>query len=355
MILRVKRHYEINTFNNFTLTLNYDSIASTFGFDLYFNPDDFFHKELFQPGHFHECEIEHNGELLVRGYMVNHNFELSPIKKTSGISGYSLTGVFEDCNIPTSLYPLQSDGKTLLQIAQYLSNPFGINVVVDGSVSSKVNQVYDVTTAKETSSIKDYLSSLASQKNVILSHTNKGELLFTKAKTRQKPVFHFTGQMPSTSISLSFNGRALHSHITAQKQASSDGGNAGEVTIRNPYVPYIFKPKVTTQSSGTDNDTEEAAKNIRASSLKGIKLTIKTDIWEVDGKVIKPNQVISVQSKELYLYEKSNWFIESVSLSGNEKQTIATINCVLPSVYDGLEPQNIFRRKDADKTHGGLV
>lgn len=125
MILKIKDHYEIEEWNNFSLTLKYDSIASSFGFDLYFNPDDDKARELFEPGHYHIASIEHNDELLVRGFLLNQSFKLSSKKELSNVSGYSMAGVLGDCQIPTSIYPLQSDGLTLLQIAQKLVQQIG--------------------------------------------------------------------------------------------------------------------------------------------------------------------------------------------------------------------------------------
>lgn len=342
MIVKVKRHNKIEFFNKFSVTLRYDAVASVFSFSLYFDPDNEAHKSLWQPGHYHEVDIEHNGELLIRGQAINNNFASGSKKELTSVAGYSLAGVIEDCNIPTELYPLQHDGKTLLQIAQKITSRFKFDIVVDSAVSSKVNSVFDVSTADEKQTIKDYLSSLASQKDVILSHTPEGDLLFTKAKTKQTPIYHFENGQPNTNISLSFNGQAMHSHITVMKQASTDGGNAGESTIRNPFVPFTYRPIVKIQSSGTDIDTAEAARNALAAELKNIKLTIDTNIWELEDTVIKPNSIITVRDPENYIYEKTRFFVESVTLLNDEEKTTSILNCVLPEVYNGETPEYIF-------------
>ena len=67
MILKVKRHFEIESFTKFSLLLRYDAVASAFSFSFYFDPNDPQHKLLFQPGHYHQVDIDHNGELLLRG------------------------------------------------------------------------------------------------------------------------------------------------------------------------------------------------------------------------------------------------------------------------------------------------
>lgn len=352
MILKVKRHYKIESFNNFSLKLRYDSVASQFSFSVYFDPEDTNHRLLFQPGHFHQCDIEHNGELLLRGWIVGQSFGVASDKVLSSVNGYSLSGVLADCQIPVDLYPLQSDQKTLREIANRLVSKFPFSVRADGSVASKIDQIYDTSTANENDTIASYLASLSNQKDVILSHTNEGNLLFTKARTRSTPIFHFENGQPETEMSLKFNGQQMHSSITVQKQSGIEGGNSGQSSLSNPFVPYVFRPSVKTQNSGDDNDTQDAARNALRNELKGIVLTIKTSQWEIEGKVIKPNNIITVRNPELYLYKKSNWFIESVDLKGDEKETTATLTCVLPEVYNNNMPSFIFEVIE-EKEHGG--
>ena len=224
MILKVKRHFKIEQYTKFSLLLRYDAVASSFSFSFYFDPNNPEHKLLFQPGHYHQIDIEHNGELLLRGWILGQAFGSQSTKVLSSVNGYSLSGVLEDCQIPLSLYPLQSDTKNLREIAQRLVSPFPFSMQIDGSVAAKMEQVYDITTAKETDTMKGYLTSLASQKDIILTHTNTGNLLFTKAKTRSTPIFHFEQGLESViEMSLKFNAQKMHSDITVQKQADIEG------------------------------------------------------------------------------------------------------------------------------------
>lgn len=343
MILKVKSHFKIDRTNGFSLKMKYDSVASGFGFSYYFDPSNEKHKELFKPGHYHQAQIIHNDELLMTGFMVGQSFSDQPVKELSPVSGYSLPGVLQDSQIPTDLYPLQSDGLSLKEITNHLIKKFPFKLEVDPDVSSLVNTVYEKTTASPTQTIMAYLSGLASQRNVIMSHTAEGNLLYTKAKTKKEPLFHFVKGQPNTKMALKFPGQNMHSHITVVKQAGAKGGNAGEFTIKNPFVPFVKRYKVITQSSGDDNNTEQAARNALSSELKGIILTITTDMWEIDGKAIKPNNIITVENSELYLYNRTEWFIESVTLKGDEKETTATLTCVLPEVYNKETPTYIFK------------
>jgi hypothetical protein len=129
------------------------------------------------------------------------------------------------------------------------------------------------------------------------------------------------------------------------QQASDEGGNAGEVTLRNPFViNSVFRPKVIVQSSGGDVDAITACKNAIADELKNLSLVITIDRWVLDNAIIKPNKMITVQNSSIYLYRTSKWFIESVSYSGDEKATTAQLTCKLPCVYDGSQPDYLFKK-----------
>lgn len=338
------RNRKVFLFNDFNFTLKFDSIASQFSFRYFFNPENPEHKELACIGHYHKAELRHNDELILTGYIVSENFSDSSKPEMATFGGYSLPGFLEDCEVPTELYPLQSDGLSIKEIAQKLISKFTeIKLSIDSSVSSKMNEVLTVSTAGEGQKIKQYLSELTTQKNIIMSHDATGKLLFTMAKTKQTAILNFDeGGTPFTKMNLKYNGQAMHSHITIIKDADIDGGNAGEYTIENPFVPFVYRPTVIKQSSGTDIDTELVAKNALANELKGLVLTIETDRWEIDGKIIKPNSIISVRNEKIYLYKKTNWFVESITFAGDNTKTTATLTCVLPEVYNGETPKYLF-------------
>lgn len=337
----------IDFFNDFTINLKHNSLGSTFGFSFYFNPDNEEHRDLACVSHFHEVRMFEGDHLLLTGVITSNNFKAGSIKSVASFGGYSMPGVLDDCQIPTSLYPLQYDGLSLESIARKLIRPFNLDMVIDSSVQSAMSKQFDTTTASSRGTIKDYLSSLASQKNIILSHDTQGRLLFTESSTNKRPILDFDLTKPTQAgltFELNYNGQGMHSHITVMKQASLDGGNAGEETIRNPYViGSYFRPRVSIQSSGDDNDTRLAIKRALANELKNLTLTITTDTWVVDGVLMLPNNIISIYAPELFIYTRTNFFIESINFTGNSVTQTATINCVLPEVYNNETPISIYR------------
>jgi prophage tail gpP-like protein len=342
MILRIKNK-KVEFYNDFKLKLSYDSIASSFNFNYYLDPENPLHVDLSHVGHYHKCSVEYENQTLLSGRLISLGFKTGPRKEFTGLSGYSLPGVLNDCSIAPEDYPLQTNGLSLLEIARKFTSRFGISIQVDNIVSSVMNAPIEETTAKEGQTVYAYLRDLCNSRNVIMSHTLDGKLLFTRATPQKTPVMDFGEGLPGLEYSLKFNGQQLHSHITVMKEADDEGGNAGQTTIRNPFVPFTFRPKVITQDSGSDIDTETAAKTALASELKNIKIQISMEGWEdSNGDLLLPGKIVSILNKDLFIFERTNLFVESVEFSGDSKQKTSVLECVLPSVYDGSNPVNIF-------------
>lgn len=335
-------------FTDIRLALKYDSVGSVFSFSMFFNPENPEHRILTKPSSWQLAKIYENGQLLLTGFILQYGFSLSASKKLVTVSGYSIPGVLEDCQIPLSAYPLQNDNLSLRQIAEKILLPFQIKIKIDDEVSQEMEKPYSTTTASATSTVKDYFVELAKQRNIIVSHTEGGRVLFTKAKTDLAPIANFDGGFSNTDISHVFNGQGMHSTITVLKQADIDGGNTGEYTLKNPYVPEnttAFRPKVIIQSSGDDNDTEKACKNALAAELKSISVKVSLSDWYVDGVFMRPNTIVTVQSDELWIDKKVKLFVESVEYSSSPSSKTCVLTCVLPEVYSGNYPTNIYENR----------
>lgn len=341
MILKIGNK-KAEHYNDFALTMSFDSVASAFSFSYFFDPTNSEHREMFKPGSFKDATVEHEGDLLVTGNIISTSFASSASQELVRVAGYSKTGVIEDCEIPVSAYPLQSNGLTLRQITEKVTNPFGLKVLIDPAVTSKVNAKYIGSTAGDNQSVKQYLSDICNQKNVRISHDQHGNIILTEPKTNQQPLYDFTTGMPWVQMSLDFDGQRMHGDITMQKQANKRGGNSGRSSIKNPYVAAGFRPKVVRQTSGSTVDTERACRTILSDELKGIQLKIEIQGWKLDGKIVKPNSIVTVTNPDLFLFKKTKFFIESVEYRGDSMQDTATLHCVLPEVYGSGTPINIF-------------
>jgi prophage tail gpP-like protein len=348
------RNRRVLYFNDFTFDLVFNSIASTFSFTFNFDPDNTEHVELACVSHFHEVTLEHipTGQtkpiMVLKGMLIQQKFKQTAKPELTSFSGYSLPGQLGDCTIPNSLYPLQSNGASLATMAKRITDAFKLNLVIDPSVTDLVKGNYKSITASTTQGAKDFLNSMAKQKDIMLSHDEFGRLLLTKANIDKKPIFEFDlrqGTPEGFEFEFDYNGQGMHRNITVRKESGIDGGNAGQVSVVNPLVVgSITRPTSVTQSTGDENNTSLAARRARSNELRGIKLTIRCSKWNIGKELIKPNNTIKIIAPRLYLFRWEKFFIESVSFQGNHESLTCQINCVLPEVYsqDG-KVVNIFR------------
>lgn len=349
----------VDHFTAGSITLKLDSIASTFEFSSRFSANKKEHQEMFKPLKYKEVQIFNSKEKLIfTGTLLNHRFKSNKGRELVIVSGYSKSGILEDVSIPVSAYPLESTNLSLLDIANKLCGLFGINVllseqgksitdtIIKGKVKSKraasTKSTYDDLKAKATSvfgrtsaspseTIKDYLAKLASQKNIVLSHNEKGEVLLFQPDLMQKPRYFFT-KGNTLEMSADFNGQAMHSEVNIVRQPSDENeGVSTTDTAKNSLVGK-YRPTTKILTSGGDTGTKEAAKNEVASELKNIPVTVKLQGLFDD---IYPGEIVNVHNHYIYCYAYNRFMVDSVTISFDEKEYTTTLNLVVPESFTG--------------------
>jgi prophage tail gpP-like protein len=90
----------IDTYTNLRLTVRYDSLVSDFQFSVLYNPNNATHRRIYKPLGYQRIVISDGGSRLLTGTVLNIEYEDSPEPTLITLSGYSRTGVLEDCQIP---------------------------------------------------------------------------------------------------------------------------------------------------------------------------------------------------------------------------------------------------------------
>ncbi len=329
---------EYRYFNKISIVLTLDSIASAFSFTARFNPDNPSHKSIFKPFSYPKVEIYNDlNELLLTGVIVSHKFSSNKNPELIQVSGYSAAGKLEDVTIPTNAYPLESNNRSLKNIVDKLGRLFDIKCIIDPSVFRAANINYEKTEAQPSDTIKSYLSKLASQRNIVLSHNEKGDLVLFRPDTNKEPIYFFNSEN-TLDMSLSTNGQSVHSTISVIRQPSDNNPSVILEDAANNLMIKEYRPVVHVLSSGGATDTKFAANNKRASELKSISVIVKAKNY----LNIKPSDIVEIQNKEIYLYHRTRFLVNGVKITESEKETITEITMVLPETYTGKQPKNIF-------------
>jgi prophage tail gpP-like protein len=325
---------------------------------------------MFKPLQYKPIEFYNSeNKLIFTGTILNHVFNSNKGRNLVVFSGYSKCGILEDVTIPVKDYPLESNNRSLIDIATRLCGLYGIKVSVSKNISNLVNTdvkvksglkektdiksleaktktVFGRTSAGPTETVKDYLAKLCSQKNIILSHNAKGDVVLFQPEYDQLPKFFFD-KGNSLEMQLSFNGQALHSEIDIVSQPSDDnqGVSLTDKAV-NTLIP-VYRPTTKILTSGEETDTKQAAKNELAAELKAINLSIK-----LQGIIdtIYPGEIINCHNHYIYCYAYNRFMVESIDFEFDEKEDTTTLNCLIPEAFTGGEKIRyiLFNHQDED-------
>ena len=328
-----------NHFSNLTLKFNLDTFASVFSFDARFDPFNVEHQKIFKPLTYPKIEIFSNDmNLLLTGNIVNNSFTSTKTPQLVSFSGYSKSGILEDVTIPDSVYPLEKNNQSLSEISAQLLKPFGISQLIESNVANKMNLVYEKAVAQPSQSVASFLTQLASQRNIVIGHTKKGDVYYFKAFIGSKPVRSYDSSNLLSS-KMAINGRSFHSDITVRRQPSDENEGVSTLdSVRNPNVRQI-RSVCKVLSSGTDTSTIEAARNALAAELRGISLTLI--LPKIDFKLLC-GQVIEFQNKELFIYKRQKFIVNEINYKEDSLGDTMSINCLTPEAFTGGTPTNIF-------------
>ena len=327
-----------NFFDNITINHKLDAVASIFSFDARFNPENIEHRAIFQPLAYNVVEIYDNDDRLkFTGVTVNTSLGSDSKRSLQNVSGYSKAGILEDVTIPYSAYPLEKLNSSLNNIVSRLIGEFGLDFVVDNSVKNEMNLNYPKTVASPTDTIKEFISKLTAQRNIILSHDAKGNLLFYKPNTKAKAKAFFNEQN-TTSMTLNVNGQAMHSKISVIRQPSKDNVSLSAVDTISNHLVKVNRTIVKTLSSGTETDTKKAADNILAEELKNIVVDVNINRYEN----INCGDIVEVHNHEIYLFAKIRMMVSEITISETNSQETMALKLMLPETFSGEEPKKIF-------------
>lgn len=380
-----------------SVTNRYDAICSSFSADFYFDPESAADKATFRPGAYHEVRITHKGVLMLTGFVMFNAFKSAgdPPKAAATLAGYSKTGVLQDCQYglfqakdTTSFGTTnQFNNVNIKDIAERICRSFYIKVNIDKEVleDSQAMAQYLKTNIDTEQTAADFLTDLCRQKNIILWHNARGELVLSKPKiadivttertyvredvlSGKKDYYNDPGNVYSSTISTSkrrailfdfvpgtwirmetnFDLKDMHYRI----QVVRDELNY-QSEIFNPYVgakrQIPFHPqrrfrRFNQTASGKDkmDETPVTARAILSDELKGYTVTIHVDRWVLNGHLITPNQMVTIQNPDAYIYNKTKFFIQQVQYFADNVSETAILTCVLPDCFLSTEVKNIF-------------
>ena len=309
----------------------------TLEFDSPFDVDIPGFKETFRPFSYKTVVVTVGGNPLFTGVIVGINPDVDTDKKIIMVNGYSLPGVLNDCTPPASSFPLEFDDQGLREIAKTLVIPFGLDV------DFQVNQgaVFERVALKPKKKILVFLIELAKQRNLIISSTSEGKLLFQQSINVGNPVAQLQqGSSPVVSVKPLFNPQEYYSHVTGLEPVFI-GLSGSQFTVKNPHLGGVIRPYTFDVPDTVDADIKVAteAKVGRMFGNTAV-YSVRVDTWrDSSDNLWKPNTTVKLVAPDAMIYNDYEFIIRSVEFARNQASESAILDLAIPGSFKGEIPE----------------
>jgi len=294
-------------------------------------------RETFRPFSYKSANVTVGGIPLFTGTMVGVVPVLDPARKVVSVSAYSLPGVLNDCTAPASAFPLEFNDQNLRDIANKVAGLFGLKVVFDGEPGA----VFDRVALTPGKKVLSFLADLAKQRNLIVSSTPLGELLFLKSTDARQPVAQLRqGESPLLSVTPFFSPQEYYSHITGLEPVLV--GLAGsQFTVKNPRLVGVVRPITFEASDAVAADVKGAVES-KAGRMFGnaASYSITLTTWRnPSGNLWAPNSTITLIARDAMVYSEYAFIVRSVEFIRERSAETAVLNLVIPGSFSGQVPE----------------
>lgn len=328
----------ITGFTGFTL------VRSVFGNDGFsfsstWNENSEQTRNAFRPFSYPTFDVYFDDDLVFTGKALPPTPSVQPASQTINVQGYPLCGILVDSCLPPSLFPAEYSGLDLKQIAETVCEPFGIGVVVQGSVGAAFEKVEVGLEDK----VWDFLSKLAEQRNMFLTNTVDGNLLIYSPKVEAVSATFRQGELPFISCSPEFDGQSMYSHITGYTKttntADSQKYTYENKLLINKGVLRCFSKQIDDADAGTLEESVKALAGKMFAKCVKYKLTVSGH-RDKNGRLYRENMAVSVKAPGAEIYRETKLLADEVTLTRDDRggeQTAFTL--VLPESRTGALPE----------------
>jgi prophage tail gpP-like protein len=301
-------------------------------------------RDLFRPFKYQDLEVDTHLETLFHGFIVQVAPKLLPNESSVQVSGYARPGVFCDCTQPhttsSDAIPHHREFKKLglKAIAEELCKPFGIEVDFAGPEGKPFDKVR-ITPEKK---IFEFLSELAKQRNLVISNTVEGKLLFWQSVEPGNPVARFVqGESPLGAVETEFRPQEYFSQVTGFA-TKKRGKTPAKWTEQNPWLASPLRPHIFKLEDTERGDAPEATRAKLGRMFANMVSYTIPDIpsWrDKQGNLWRPNTTVTLYAPDAMVYTETELLIRSVKLKTTRDATTATLELCLPGAFNGKVPE----------------
>ena len=319
-------------------------IASGFVFDVPFDITSREELDLFRPYTYHTAQLYIGGELYITAVASNWTYSASSDGTIATIECRTTPGEMLECMGMRSSYTFRA-GMSLLKICQEVASPYGITCYSASGTGGVVEGESDITSEKFgrveqdiTETDAAFLERLALAKGFLLTSRPDGNLLLTRANTKDAPAFRLVyGEAPVLSIGASFDGTKRYRKWMGVTDES--GVSSISATLYDKSVPrergFVFKA-----DESDEGNIEQAIKwRMNKSIAESAAIPVQVVGWRTpDGELWAENMKGTITAPDVFVLRETPVIIESVELTKDAGGDIASLMVVLPESYTTTMP-----------------
>ncbi len=330
-------HRQMDSFSSIEFTAPFESDRKEF-------------RDTFRPFTFKSVEVRvakilgAKPETIFKGTMIGINPEADPNKSVVSVTAYALPAVLNDVNAPASAVPIEFAGLSLTEIARATAGPFDLDVVFrnnDGPIFDKAKLDVD-------RGLFDFLTELAGQRNLVITDTPDGELLFWQSIAAGNPVARLKeGAQPVTAVRATFDPQNYFSEVTGfatarKKRKGKPARKGSKFTEQNPRLTTSLRPMSFNVNDADDAGVPEATRaKLGRMMANTAAYTVEVGTWrDPDGNLWEPNTTITLLAPDAMVYTESEFLVRSVTLHQDKENSSATLGLVLPGAFSGEIPDS---------------
>jgi len=325
-------------FTSYELTLAYDSL-DTFSASAPYSSAMAELRSAITPFAFKPCDIYYEDSLLFKGTLLTPDPELTDRAGEITLQGYPLCGILNDCAVPPTSYPLQVMGVNMRGIAEAACEPYNIPVVFDGDAGPDFTEV----SIEPAEKIAGFLAKLAKQRGLLITNTEKGELLFFAPRRGKAAASFAEGSPPMLSLKARFAAQGFYSHVTGFSKTGPEDPPFS-YTLENGYL--ISKGIMRHHSiivddaeglSGLQKAVEAYAGRMHADC---VSYELECDAHHNrDGERFKKGMTVCVLAPTAMVARETNFIAREIKLTRTAEGKRAAMDLVLPGSYTGKLPE----------------
>lgn len=287
--------------------------------------------EYLLPYKYPKAEVFIGNEKQITGYVYKVRPSLTNPGSTLDLTIISKTKDAVDSTIDP---PYEKNNITLENRAMQLLKPLGMRAVFEVETGGQ----FDRITANQSDTIFRHLSEIAAQRGILVSNTEKGELLFYQADTESEPVGTLKeGENFALDFKADYDGTKLFH--TYRAVADTPGGDAQSSTATDDNVPksrtITFHAEDTTDGNIGKSAEWKRSKNYAEALSIQIPVAQKDGWIAPNGELWKKNTTVILESPTLFIPNGVKMIIQRVEYIEKESGKNVVLSLVPKEVYTG--------------------